>query len=125
VFGELEGFRRVLDLVVDGLLVHLCQREREGDVLPDRQVRVERVVLEHHREVAILGRLVVHPLAADVQFALADVLQTHDHPKQRRLPTAGWADQDDELPVCDVQADVFDCGESVAIDLGDVPERDL
>jgi hypothetical protein len=46
-----------------------AQPEREGDVLVDRQVRVERVVLEHHREVAVARSEVVDLLAADDHVA--------------------------------------------------------
>jgi hypothetical protein len=40
-------------------LGHLGDLEREPDVLPHRHVRVERIVLEHHRDVAIARRQVV------------------------------------------------------------------
>ena len=93
----------------------LLQPQREGDVLEHRQVRVQRVVLEHHRQVAVAGRLVVDPLAADEHVAGGDVLEADDHPQQRRLPAARRADQDHELAVGDVEADVVDGREAVAV----------
>ena len=53
-----------------------------------RHVRVERVVLEHHRDVA-LGRLeVVDHAAADRDLAAGDLLQPRDHAQQRDLAAA-------------------------------------
>ena len=51
--GEPEDVGRVPDTRVDLLLVHLPQSQPEGDVLVDGQVRVQRVALEHHRDVAL------------------------------------------------------------------------
>ena len=43
--------------------------EREADVVAHRHVRVERVVLEDHRDVAILRLEVVDDPAADADLA--------------------------------------------------------
>ena len=81
-----------------------AQLQREGHVLAHRHVRVERVVLEHHGDVAVLRRHVVHHAAADRDLAAGDVLEPGDHAQQRRLAAAGRADQHDELAVRDVDA---------------------
>ena len=47
----------------------LAQLEAERDVVADRHVRVERVALEDHRDVAILGRDVVDDPVADPELA--------------------------------------------------------
>jgi hypothetical protein len=44
-------------------------------------MRVDRVVLEHHRDVAVLRLAVVDDLAADPQIVPPDVLQPGDHPQ--------------------------------------------
>ncbi|MNQ09483.1 hypothetical protein D3C85_223000 [compost metagenome] len=89
----------------------LAARARaEGDVLVDRQVRVERIALEHHRDVALLRRQVVGPCAADAQLAAADGLQPRDHAQQRRLAAARGADEHDELAVGNVQVDAVHDG---------------
>jgi hypothetical protein len=103
---QLEHHRRVLDPLAHLLVARLLQPEGERDVLVHAEVRVERVVLEHHRQVAVAGREVVDDLVADLDLALGDVLQPHDHPQDRRLPAARRADEDHELAVVDLQVDV-------------------
>jgi hypothetical protein len=71
-------------------------------------VRVERVVLEDHRDVAILRRELVHHVAADLQLALRDVLEPGDHPERGGLPAAGRPDEDHELAVLDLEVHVPD-----------------
>ena len=73
-------------------------------------MRVERIVLEHHGDVAILGRQVVDHLAADADLAGRDVLETGQHSQQRRLAAAGRADKDDELAVLDFDVHALDDG---------------
>ena len=83
-----------------GFPAHL---QAEGHVLAHRHVRVERVVLEHHRDVAILRRQVVHHAPADDDLAAGNLLEAGDHPQQRGLPAPGGADQNDELAIVDVE----------------------
>jgi predicted homoserine dehydrogenase-like protein len=69
---------------------------------------VQRVVLKHHRNVAL-----ARPPVGDVDIVEADrtagdVLQAGDTAKGRRLATARRTDEDEELPVGDVEAHVLD-----------------
>src|ERR671914_36362 len=68
----------------------------ERHVLEDRHVRVERVVLEHHRDVAVLRRHVVDEVAADEDLARGRLLEPGDHAQRRRLAAARGSDQHDE-----------------------------
>ena len=72
---------------------------REGDVVEDGHVRIERVALKDHGDVAVLRGKVLDVLAADAQGAAADLLQPGDHPQGRRLAAARWPDEDQELAV--------------------------
>src|SRR5690606_31095496 len=125
VRGQVEDLRRLVDLAVDRRVVHLGQPEREGHVLPHAHVRVQRVRLEHHRDVPVLRRLLVDPLAVDAQLTAGDVLQAGDHVQRRRLPAAGRADQDDELAVGDVDADLGDRKGAVRVPLAHLVQNDL
>jgi hypothetical protein len=110
-----------LDLVLGGLPL----LEAEGQVLLDRHVRVERVVLEDHRDVPVLGRQVVHHPAADGDRARADLLQAGDRPQRRGLPAAGRADEDHELAVLDLEIQVVDPLDAAWVDLVHLVKEDF
>ncbi len=125
VLGQVQDPGRLVDLLVDRGLRGLGQLEREAHVLPDRHVRVQGVALEHHGNVAVLGRLVVHHLAADAQLALGDVFQAGDHVERRGLAAARRADQDDELAVGDVEVNAVDGQRAIWEALGDPIQNDV
>ena len=106
-------------------LRRLAQAQPEGDVLGDGQVRVERVVLEDHRDVALLRRHVVDDAAADRDRAVGDVLEPGDHAQRGRLAAARRADEHEELAVRDVERQVEDGLHAVVVDLVDFVERDV
>ena len=70
-----------------------------------RHVRVERVVLEHHRDVPVLRRHVGDVPVTDEDLALVDLLQPGEHPQGGGLAASGRADEDHELAVADLQVD--------------------
>src|SRR6266545_2836168 len=123
VTADVEDAGRFLDATLDLRLGDLAQLEAEREVVPDRHMRVERIALEDHRDVAILGRYVVDDALADLQVAARDLLQAGNHPQARRLAATGWADQHHELAVQDAQIQVV-YREHVAVFLRDVIERD-
>ena len=87
-------------------------------------MRIERVVLEHHRDVAVLRRYVVDDVAADHDVAAGDVLKPRNHPQRRRFAAAGRADQHDELLVRDIEIDAahrFD----LIVALDDLTQRNI
>jgi hypothetical protein len=72
---EVEQAGGLANALVALVLVDTAQLEREAHVLRDVHVRVERVVLEDHRDVAVLGREVGDVLAADPDAAAVHVLE--------------------------------------------------
>ena len=122
---EIEDPRGLLDLGVDLPLVDLRELEREAHVVAHGHVRIQRVVLEHHRDVAILRSEVVDDLLADEHLALGDVLEPGDHPQRGRLPAAGRTDQDHELAITDHEVDRLDGLGPVGIPLRDALELNL
>jgi hypothetical protein len=88
-------------------------------------MRVERVVLEDHRDVPVLRRQLVDDLAADHHASLGDRLEPGDHPQSARLAAAARADEDDELAVRDLQVEIRHGPGPVPVDLRQLLERDL
>ena len=86
-------------------LFRFAQLQREAHVLADRHVRIKRVVLEHHRDVALFRVDVVDDTTADRDFAGRDVLKAGEHSEQRGLAASRWTDEHDELAIRDRDAD--------------------
>ena len=105
-------------------LRHPLRLEREADVRAHGHVRIERVVLEHHRDVAVDGVEIVDDGVTDEDLARGGLLEARDHPQRGRLAAPGRADEDHELAVLDPQAQVVDCDRAVREALGDAAELD-
>jgi len=87
-------------------------------------VRVERVALEHHGDVAVLGRDLVHHPPPDGDGARGDLLEPGDHAEQGALAAARGAHQHHELVLADLEIDVADHRRVVAVALGDMFQDD-
>jgi hypothetical protein len=70
----------VLHALLDLGLRELPHLQPERHVVVDRHVRVERVVLEDHRDVPVLRRQIVDQAVADVDLAGTDLFQPRHHP---------------------------------------------
>src|SRR5262249_49391344 len=68
----------------------------ESYVLTHRHGRVERIRLEYHRNIAILGWNVIDNAPADLDAAGTLPLKASNDVEQRRLAAAGRPDQDGE-----------------------------
>src|SRR5215472_8365563 len=86
---------------------------------------VQRVVLKHHGDIAILRRQVGDLFAADVYLAGSDLFQAGDNAKDRGLAAAGWADEHHELAVLDPKRDTVHSVDVGAEALRDLLEHDL
>jgi hypothetical protein len=88
-------------------------------------VRVQRVALEDHREVAGARREIGDVAAADHDLAGRRLLQPRDQAEQRRLAAPGRPDQHHELAVADLQRDVVDGHDTAAELLRHAVDQDL
>ena len=125
VLLDLQGLRRVPHPLLDLVLRQLAQLQPEGQVLLDGHVRVERVVLEDHRDVAILGSEVVDDPLPDPDLAAADLLEPGQHAQRRGLAAARGPNHDHQLAVLDREVQVIDGLGPVVVDLRDRIELDL
>ena len=91
-------------------------RKRERDIFEHRQMRPDRVGLEHHADIAVvrfdrqLRRAVEHRLSVDLDPAFLRRFQAGDAAQRGGLAAAGGAEQGDQLAVGDLEADMVDDG---------------
>src|SRR5829696_925685 len=107
---------------VDLRLVHLPELEGEAHVLAHVHVRVEGVVLEDHRDVPLTRRKLVDDLVPYKYFAGAYVLESGDHTQGGGLTATRRPDEDDELPVRNVQVHLVYGDYVLAEDFGNLFE---
>ena len=101
---------------VDLIFGHLFEVQPECDVFINSHMRIERVVLEYHRDVAVFGSNVVDHPVTDIQFALADILKPCNHTQRCGLSASGRADEDHELLVLDLKVQIGNYGNVARID---------
>ena len=107
----------------------LADFQRERHVLGNRHMRPDRVGLEHHADVADVGRR--HDAAAgrrdrlarDSDLAAVGVLEAGNAPQGRRLAATRGAEQRHELALRDLERDVRDDLVG-AVDLDQAFDRD-
>src|SRR2546425_3615536 len=101
---------RFLDPPVDLRLRIFAQPQPERHVVVHRHVRVQRIVLEHHGDVSILGWDVIHPAFANEDIAGCRLLEPGDEAQRRRLAATRWTDQHGKLLVRNLQRDLIHRG---------------
>jgi hypothetical protein len=100
---------------------HAADLHAEAHVVVNVHRRVERVGLEHHGDVTILGGEVVHDASVDEDVARRHRFEAGDHVEERRLPAARRAEEDEELAVIRADAHPGQRGEAAEL-LRDVPD---
>jgi hypothetical protein len=93
-------------LLLDALLL-----EREAHVLGDAQLRIQRVVLEDHGDVAVARAHVGDVAVADADRAGIERLEAGEHAQRRRLARARRPDEHEQLAVADVEVEAVDRGD--------------
>ena len=106
--GKLHELQRLADLLRRLLLADVLVPQTEGDVVLDRQVREERVVLEHRVHVPLVGRRLRHVHPVEQDLALRRTLEAGDQAKRGRLPAARRPQEREELARGHLQVDPGD-----------------
>ncbi len=107
---EAEDARRLLHETLPLVRSDLARLQRELDVPPHRHVRVQRVALEDHGDVAVLRLDVVDLAVPDLDRAFGRLLEPGDHAERGRLAAAGRAEEHEELLVGHLEGEVVDRG---------------
>ena len=123
VNGAADILGRPVHALLDLALRRAAQHERKAHIGGNCHVRIERVVLEYHGDVALFRRHAIDNALADADLAGGDVLEPRDHAQERRLAAARRSHQHDEFAVIDEHVDAVDYfGRSKG--LSDVADRD-
>ena len=121
---DIEEFGRFLHPLLDLRLRRLAHLQRERQVLLDRFVRIQRIVLEHHGDVAVFRIEIIHQLVANVDIAVRDLDQSRHQVQGRRFSAAGWADQRHELAILDREGHIVD-RHNLAVGLDQIVQHHL
>jgi len=89
-------------------LSHADIAQAKGHIVVHGHVRVERVMLEHHGDIARTGGETDDGLAVDLDITVGYGFETGDHAQQGGFPASRRAEKDDELAVMDRKREVRD-----------------
>src|ERR1700738_3299891 len=103
-----EKARPTLDLAFDSVRRRPLRPQREGDVFPDGEVRIEPVALEDHGDAAPGRRQLVDELPINAHLAGGWLLQAGNDAQERGLSASRRSKQHHELTVARLQADAVD-----------------
>ena len=124
VAGQVDELERLAAPAGDLGLLDPLALEAEGDVVADVEVGEQGVVLEDHVDRPLVGRVVGHVAAAQLDPAARRQLETADHPQGRRLAAARRSEEREEFAGLDVEVDRIDRPHLAKV-LGEVDEPDL
>ena len=105
---EVEQPRDVEHAPCSLLLRHAVLLQREPEVAGDVELRIQGVVLEHHRDVAVAWAHAADVTLADQDAPGVERLEAGEHAQRRRLSGTRRADEHEELAVVDREAQPID-----------------
>ena len=102
---------------------NLPQFQPERQIFIHGHVGVKGVILKHHGYIPILRGNIVHHPVTDPDRAVADILQTGDHPQHGGFSAAGGPHQHHKLTVLHVHGKPVDGKDAALIDFADFADR--
>ncbi|MNL40628.1 hypothetical protein D3C87_1629910 [compost metagenome] len=104
----MERLGSLRDPLVDLAFRQALLFEAKGDVVTNRHMRIKRIVLKHHGDIALTWPKTVDDLIVDDDLAAAYMFKPGDHAERGRLAASGRSDEDDEFLVLYIQVDATD-----------------
>jgi hypothetical protein len=108
IIANAEDIGGLVDALADLAAVDFAHFQAEGHVVVDAHVRIERVILKHHGDVAVHGRQFVYHGVADEHLTRANRFEARHHAQRRGLAAARGADKNHEFLIADLEVHVFD-----------------
>ena len=122
--GEFHHVQSAADFVLFVDAVHFADRKRKGQVLLNGHVREERVVLEHHADVALVRRKVVQRLVVQVNLAMGRRFEAGQHHQAGGFARPGRAQQGDKFAFFDIEVQILDHGTYAVVGLLNIFKTD-
>ena len=91
---------------------HLAHLERVGNVLFHRHVRIQSVILEHHRHIPLLRPHLIDAHTVEQNVTFARVFQTRNHAHRRSLAAARGAEQHQKFAIRNLQVHRVHAGDA-------------
>ena len=120
---DVENTGSFLNAALDLFLRSLAELKSERHVVENGHVRIKSVVLEDHRDIAVLRGNIVHQLIADEEFAFGDLFETGDHSQSGGFAASGRANENQEFLITDFESEVGYGGHVAGIFLIKMLER--
>ena len=95
--GKLDHLQRLRDPLARLVARHATHFQREEEVLLDRHVGEQRVVLEHHADTALVRRHPVDGPGVEEYLPVRRGLESREHHQARRLARAGGPEHREEF----------------------------
>ncbi|MBB5053637.1 hypothetical protein HNQ36_003637 [Afipia massiliensis] len=102
-----EARRRAAHTTIDLVFRFSAHAKTKRHVVVDGLLRIERVVLEYHRNIAIFRRKRGHVPPADHDLARCHIIEAGKHAQGGRFPAAGRPDKNDQLSVGNIQRKIL------------------
>jgi hypothetical protein len=85
----------------------LANPHAEGDVFANRHVWIQRIGLEHHGDIPVLGVDVIDRSVVNGYPAFGRRFQSGDDIQQGGFAATGRPDEDKEFPIVDIDVDIL------------------
>ena len=89
----------MIDALILFLLGHLFHHEAKANIVFNRHMREEGIVLEHHVDIPFIGRKGGHVLVIQINMTSRRMLKAGNHAEDGRLAAARRAEEGDKFSV--------------------------
>ena len=108
---DVEHVSSAADPPLDLIPGHLARLQAEGEVVPHAHLRIQRVVLEDHRDIPVPRREPVHHPFSDGDVTLGQRLEPGNQAQGGGLAGPRRADEHHELAIGDLQREISKSGD--------------
>ena len=106
--ANLQNARSFINAGLDVSFIHLGHAQAKSDIVEHAHVRIKRVGLENHRDLAVGRGDTCDHTAINGNIALGNLLKSGDHPHQSGFAAARRADENDKFAFFRLKTDAID-----------------